>query len=158
MTEQSRFSPEEWQALLDGPLGATTVVILADGVGLVSLFREGRAAAKAMTKARKQQEWPPVVEELIEAQAKRKRQSGGPSEASAEDVERQGREQLAAAGAAAGKLSAEEREAYVRWNLEIARAAAEAIDEEGAENRVSAAEAGALATIEELLRAPATND
>ncbi len=151
--EQDRFTVEQWQALVDGPTGALGLVLVADGLGVLSFLREGHAAGRVIRSARRQHDWPSVVAELVEAQDRGRRSSlGDGSGMSEKDVADEARQTLARAGAAAKGLTPTELDAYVRWNLEIARAAARAVAEEGSVDRVSSREAAALLTIEDTLR------
>ena len=64
MTAKSDFSPEEWQAVLEGPPSAGMIVVTAQRGGTL---RETIAMAKAYVEARKQHGDSELLDEIVAA-------------------------------------------------------------------------------------------
>lgn len=64
MTGKSDFTPEEWQAVLEGPPSAGLIVATAARGGM---FRESFAIGKAYTEARKQHGASELLDEIVSA-------------------------------------------------------------------------------------------
>ena len=64
MTAKSDFSPEEWQAVLEGPPSAGMILVTAQRGGTI---RETMAMAKAYVEARKQHGDSELLDEIVAA-------------------------------------------------------------------------------------------
>ena len=154
MAEKDRFSVDEWDALVKAPTAAFSLVFAADKLAFVSMVKESFAGGQAIRAARKEDDWPDVVAEMIDYQESHRRElsAGTKSGETMAQARRIGRDLLAEAAQAAEKLAPEEMEAYLRWVLGIARHVAESAKELGSDTRISPKEAAALEEIERVLR------
>lgn len=126
MTKKAEFNADEWAAVVEGPVLAGMRVITADRGGTI---RESIAMGKVYAEARKQQGQSELLDELAASppaidQGKAS-QAGGDVKAYA--TERLGQ----AVKVVADKASAEELEAYKRFTVAVAQAAAAAHKEGG---------------------------
>src|SRR5262252_4836759 len=133
MTTKAAFSPEEWQVVLEGPPTAGTIVITAAHGGL---WRETIAMSKAYVEARGQ------LDEIVAA----KPHVDHTRYHSAEELKESGLAHLRDAVALLeSKATAEERDDYSRFVLNLANKVAAAHREGG--QSVSPAEAAAIQEI-----------
>ena len=160
MAEKDRFTAEEWSALVRAPTGAFSLVFAADTFAFVSMVKESFAGGQAIRAARKEEDWPAVVGEMIDYQEAHHRElsAGTQSGESMGQARRIARDLLTEAAQAAQKLTSEELEGYLRWVLGIARHVAESAKELGSDTRISTNEAAALEEIERVLRGGVPND
>ncbi|MGH2839202.1 MAG: hypothetical protein ACRDKY_00075 [Solirubrobacteraceae bacterium] len=153
MTRKADFNAEEWSTLLEGPLLAGAGVITAGKGGTI---RETLALGKVYAHAREQQGDSELLDELVSAAPvlDRNRLQGGADIASV-TTERL-RE---AVGILQEKATPEELDAYRRFVLTVAEAAANAHKEGGVlgigGKRVSDSERAALDEIAATLEAGA---
>jgi hypothetical protein len=125
MTKRADFNAEEWSAVVEGPLLAGLRVIAAGRGGTI---RESLAVGQAYAEARRQQGASELLDELVASppalDPARLRAGGGATAASDERL----REALALVEA---KATPEEVEAYKRFVVTVAEAAANAHREGG---------------------------
>jgi hypothetical protein len=139
MTTKAAFSDEEWKVVLEGPPTAGMIVITAAHGGL---FRETIAMSKAYVEARGQHGESELLDEIVAA----KPQADHTRYHSAEELKANGLAHLREAAALLeSKATAEEREEYGRFVLNLANKVAAAHREGG--QSVSPAEAGAIQEI-----------
>jgi hypothetical protein len=139
MTTKAAFSDEEWKVVLEGPPTAGMIVITAAHGGL---FRETIAMSKAYVEARGQHGESELLDEIVAA----KPQADHTRYHSAEELKANGLAHLREAAALLeSKATAEEREEYGRFVLNLANKVAAAHREGG--QSVSPAEAGAIQKI-----------
>lgn len=154
MTTKADFNAEEWSTITEGPLLAGMSVVAATRGGTL---RETLAIGKTYAQARRQQAESPLVDEIVSAaptpDAEQLR-SGGDIATIASDRISQ------AAGILATKASPEEVDAYRRFVLNVAEAAANAHREGGllgvGGKQVSEEEQVALDRIAAALEVPPT--
>jgi hypothetical protein len=128
MADRSTFTDDEWKALTEAPLHMTLALVTVGPHGPISVVKE--AAASAREVARPSEQGP--ADELIAEIAK----DAGSREArhdveahrgqSAEQIVDAALADLAAAGAALQKLTADEAAEIRAWLLDIAEAVAAA--------------------------------
>ena len=125
MTKKADFNAEEWSTIAEGPPLAGMRVITASRGGTI---RESVAMAQTYARARQQQGESELLDELVASPP-----SVDPEGVrSAGDIGRASTERLQAALAVLGeKASPEEVDAYKRFVLAVAEAAAEAHKEGG---------------------------
>jgi len=139
MTTKAAFSPEEWNVVLEGPPTAGMIVITAAHGGM---FRETVAMSKAYVEARSQHGESELLDEIVAA----KPHIDHTRHHSAEELKDTGLAHLRDAMALlASKATAEEREDYGRFVLNLAGKVAAAHREGG--QSVSPAEAAAILEI-----------
>ena len=139
MTTKAAFSPEEWNVVLEGPPTAGMIVITAAHGGM---FRETVAMSKAYVEARSQHGESELLDEIVAA----KPHIDHTRHHSAEELKDTGLAHLRDAMALlASKATAEEREDYGRFVLNLANKVAAAHREGG--QSVSPAEAAAILEI-----------
>jgi hypothetical protein len=143
MTTKAAFSPEEWQVVLEGPPTAGMIVITAAHGGM---WRETIAMSKAYVEARGQHGESELLDEIVAA----KPQMDHTRHHSAEELKESGLAHLRDAVALLqSKATAEERDDYSRFVLNLANKVAAAHREGG--QSVSPAEAAAIEEIAEAL-------
>jgi hypothetical protein len=125
MTKKSDFNAEEWSTVVEGPLLAGLRVVTADRGGTL---RESLAMGRVYTEARQRHGESELLDELVSSppamDPQRLRASGDVRAASAERL----RDALGILGE---KASPEDVEAYKRFVLSVAEAAARAHKEGG---------------------------
>jgi hypothetical protein len=145
MTARADFTPEEWQAVLQGPPSAGMIVVTAQRGGTV---RETIAMAKAYVEARKQHGESELLDEIVSA----KPEVDHARYHSAEELKENGLQHLrAAVEVLERKATPEEIEDYRRFVLTLADKVANA-HREGGES-VSPAEQTAIEEIAATLGA-----
>jgi hypothetical protein len=145
MTTKAAFSPEEWQAVLEGPPTAGMIVITASHGGT---FRETFAMSKAYAEARDQHGESELLDEIVAA----KPHVDHTRYHSPEELRESGLEHLRDVTALLeSKATSEEREDYRRFILAVANKVAAAHREAG--QSVSPAEAQAIEQISAALGA-----
>ena len=139
MTSKADFSPEEWKTVLEGPPTAGMMVITAAHGGT---FRETIAMSKAYTEARSQHGESELLDEIVSAKPK----VDHTLYHSPEELRDHGLALLRDAVALLeSKATAEERDDYGRFVLNLANKVAAAHREGG--QSVSPAEAAAIQEI-----------
>lgn len=139
MTTQAAFSPEEWNAVLEGPPAAGMIVITAAHGGT---FRETIAMSKAYAEARAEHGESELLDEIVSAKPKMDHTRYH----SAEELRDNGLAHLRDAMALLeSKATAEERDDYRRFVLTLASKVAAAHREHG--QSVSPAEEQAIQQI-----------
>ena len=139
MTTQAAFTPEEWKVVLEGPSTAGMIVITAAHGGT---FRETIAMSKAYTEARAQHGESELLDEIVSAKPK----VDHTLYHSPEELRDHGLAQLRDAVALLeGKATAEERDDYRRFVINLANEVAAAHREHG--QSVSPEEANAIKQI-----------
>jgi hypothetical protein len=143
MTTKAAFSPDEWKVVLEGPPTAGLIVITAAHGGM---WRETIAMSKAYAEARGQHGESELLDEIVAA----KPQLDHARYHSAEELKQNGLAHLRDAVALLdSKATAEERDDYGRFVLNLANKVAAAHRERG--QSVSPAEAAAIQEIAEAL-------
>ena len=143
MTTQAAFTPEEWKVVLEGPSTAGMIVITAAHGGT---FRETIAMSKAYTEARAQHGESELLDEIVSAKPK----VDHTLYHSPEELRDHGLAQLRDAMALhASKATAEERDDYRHFDINLANEVAAAHREHG--QSVSPEEANAIQQITEAL-------
>jgi len=139
MTTKAAFSDQEWKVVLEGPPTAGMIVITAAHGGM---FRETVAMTKAYAEARGQHGESELLDEIVAA----KPQIDHSRHHSVDELKASGLARLRDAVALLEtKATAEEREDYGRFVLNLANKVAAAHREEG--QTVSPAEAEAIREI-----------
>ena len=139
MTAKAAFSPEEWNAVLEGPPSAGMIVVTAARGGML---RETIAMSKAYAEARAQHGASELVDEIVSA----KPQIDHTRYHSFEELRDNGLENLrSAVTVLGGKATAEEVDDYRRFVVALANKVA-AVHREGGQD-VSPAEAEAVQQI-----------
>jgi hypothetical protein len=139
MTTQAAFTPEEWKVVLEGPSTAGMIVITAAHGGT---FRETIAMSKAYTEARAQHGESELLDEIVSAKPK----VDHTLYHSPEELRDQGLAHIRDAMALLeSKATAEERDEYRRFVINLANEVATAHREHGQD--VSPAEAEAIQQI-----------
>jgi hypothetical protein len=139
MTTQAAFSPEEWKVVLEGPPAAGMIVVTAAHGGT---FRETIAMSKAYAEARAEHGESELLDEIVSAKPKMDHTRYH----SAEELRDSGLGHLRDAMALLeGKATAEERDDYRRFVLNLAGKVAAAHREHG--QSVSPAEEQAIGQI-----------
>jgi hypothetical protein len=145
MTTKAAFSPDQWQAVLEGPPSAGIIVATAARGGTI---RESIAMSKAYVEARAQHGESELLDEIVAAKPEidhKNFQSPG-------ELKEIGLEHIRAAITLLdSKATAEETEGYRRFVLELANKVAAAHREEG--GSVSPGEAEAIDDIATALGA-----
>ena len=143
MTTKAAFSPEEWKVVLEGPPTAGMIVITAAHGGM---WRETIAMSKAYAEARGQHGESELLDEIVAA----KPHMDHTRYHSPEELKTSGLAHLRDAVALLeSKATAEERDDYGRFVLNLANKVAAAHREDG--QAVSPAEAEAIREIEAAL-------
>ena len=133
MTTQAAFTPEEWKVVLEGPSTAGMIVITSAHGGT---FRETIAMSKAYTEARGQHGESELLDEIVSAKPK----VDHTMYHSPEELRDQGLAHIRDAVALLeSKATAEERDDYRRFVINLANEVAAAHREHG--QSVSPAEA-----------------
>jgi hypothetical protein len=152
MTSKADFNAEEWSTLAEGPLLAGIRVVTSERGGTI---RESFAMSKVYAAARQSQGESALLDELVAtppAMDPQKLQQGDGDPAAAV-----GERLRAAVGILGEKAATEDVEAYRRFVLAVAQAAAEAHKEGGfvgiGGKQVSAQEQAALDEIRSVLGA-----
>jgi hypothetical protein len=145
MTGSTDFTPEEWDAVREGPTSAGMIVSTAQRGGS---FREAFAMAKAFAEARQEHGDSALLDELVSQKPDLDRTKARSPEELKERGLRRIREAIAALEQ---KATPQELEDYRRFVDSLAKRVAGAKDE-GGEQPVSDAEAAAIAAIDEALR------
>ena len=139
MTTKADFTADEWELVLEGPMGAGMIVATAERGGT---FRETFSMSKAYTEARHQPGETELVDEIISSKPKVDRTKHG----SFDELKEHGLQQLRDAVAVLeAKATPEEVEGYRQFVLALARRVAAAHEEKG--ERVSDSEEAAIAAI-----------
>ena len=139
MTTKNDFSPEEWKVVLEGPPTAGLMVITASHGGM---FRETVAMSKAYAEARAQHGESELLDEIVSAKPK----VDPTMYHSPEELRDQGLAHIRDAVALLeSKATAEERDDYRRFVINLANEVAAAHREHG--QSVSPAEADAIQQI-----------
>jgi len=139
MTTQAAFTPEEWKVVLEGPSTAGMIVITAAHGGT---FRETIAMSKAYAEARAQHGESELLDEIVSAKPK----VDHTMYHSPEELRDQGLAHIRDAVALLeSKATAEERDDYRRFVINLANEVAAAHREHG--QSVSPAEADAIQQI-----------
>jgi hypothetical protein len=143
MTGKADFTPEEWDAVLEGPTSAGTIVSTAERGGT---FREAFAIAKSFAEARKEHGDSALLDEIVSSKPEVDRtRAHSPEEARQHGLERI-REAIALVEQ---KASPEEVEDYRRFVISLAERVAGAKSE--GEQPQSDAESAAIAEITQAL-------
>ena len=143
MTGKADFTQEEWETVLEAPVGAGLIVVTAQRGGS---FRESFAIAKAYTEARQQHGESQLLDEIVAAKPQRDKTHYH----SYEEQKAAGLRHLQDAVAILGQKAApEEVDGYRRFVLALAERVAHAHREDGQE--VSPAEQTALDEIRTAL-------
>lgn len=125
MATKADFNAEEWSKVVEGPVLAGMRVVTAERGGTI---RESLAIGKVYNEARQRQGESGLLDELVASAPSLDREGLG----SREDIARAATERLREAlGILAEKAESEDVEAYNRFVLDVARAAAEAHKEGG---------------------------
>ena len=136
MTSKAAFSPEEWKVVLEGPPTAGMIVITAAHGGM---FRETFAMSKSYTEARTQHGESELLDEIVAAKPK----VDHTRYHSPQELRDHGLAHLRDAMALLeSKATAEERDEYRQFVLNLANKVAAAHREDG--QSVSPAEATAI--------------
>ena len=139
MTTKAAFSPEQWEAVLEGPPSAGMIVATAARGGMI---RESIALSKAYVDARAQHGESELLDEIVAA----KPEVDHTRYHSAEELRDHGLEHIRGAVTLLGsKATAEEVDGYRRFVLALASKVAAAHREEG--RGVSPGEAEAIEEI-----------
>jgi hypothetical protein len=139
MTTKAAFSPDQWQAVLEGPPSAGLIVATAARGGMI---RESIALSKAYVEARAQHGESELLDEIVAA----KPEIDHTKFHSAGELRDNGLEHIRAAVTLLdSKATAEEIDGYRRFVLELANKVAAAHREEG--RGVSPGEAEAIEEI-----------
>ncbi len=145
MTGKADFTPQEWEAILQGPPSAGMIVVMAQPGGT---FRETFAIGKAYAEARTHHGESELLDEIVSAKPEVDR-TRYPS---VEEFKQHGLQHLRdAIGVLQGKATPEEVEGYRRFVLTLAERVAAAHREEGV--AVSSAEQAAIDEISMTLGA-----
>lgn len=145
MTTKAAFSPDQWQAVLEGPPSAGMIVATAARGGML---RESIAMSKAYVEARAQHGESELLDEIVAA----KPEIDHKMFHSAEELRDSGLEHIrAAVSLLDSKATADETDGYRRFVLELANKVASAHREAG--RAVSPGEAEALNEIASALGA-----
>jgi hypothetical protein len=143
MTGKSDFSEQEWDAILQGPPAAGTIVATASKGGT---FKESFAIAKSYAEARQEHGASELLDEIVSAKPKVDRHLGH----SPEEVKSRGLQHVRdGVQVLESKATPEEVNDYRRFVLTLAGKVAHAHSEDGVE--VSGLEQGAIADITEAL-------
>src|SRR5581483_6155094 len=143
MTGKSDFTEQEWDAVLQGPPAAGTLVATASKGGT---FKESFAIAKAYAEARQEHGASQLLDEIVSAKPKVDRHLGH----SPQEVKSRGLQHVRdAVGVLESKASPEEVNDYRRFVLTLSEKVAHAHREDGAD--VSGLEQSAIADITEAL-------
>jgi hypothetical protein len=125
MTTKAAFSPDQWQAVLEGPPSAGMIVATAAHGGML---RESIAMSKAYVEARAQHGESELLDEIVAA----KPEIDHKMFHSAEELRHNGLEHIrAAVSLLDSKATAEETDGYRHFVLELANKVASAHREEG---------------------------
>lgn len=139
MTTKAAFSPEQWEAVLEGPPSAGMIVATAASGGII---RETIALSRAYIEARAQHGQSELLDEIVAA----KPQIDHTRFSSAGELRDSGLEHIrGAVTLLATKATAEELDGYRRFVLALANKVAAAHREEG--RGVSTAETQAIEEI-----------
>jgi hypothetical protein len=143
MTGKSDFTEQEWDAVLQGPPAAGTIVATASKGGT---FKESFAIAKAYTEARQEHGASQLLDEIVSAKPKVDRHLGH----SPDEIKSRGLQHVRdAVGVLESKATPEEVGDYRRFVLTLAEKVAHAHSEDGME--VSGPEQAVIADITEAL-------
>ena len=143
MTGKSDFSEQEWDAVLQGPPAAGTIVATASKGGT---FKESFALAKAYAEARQEHGASELLDAIVSDKPKVDRHLGH----SLEEVKSNGLQHVReAVGVLETKATPDEVSDYRRFVLTLADKVAHAHREDGAD--VSGLEQSAIADITEAL-------
>ena len=135
MTAKAAFSPEEWNAVLEGPPSAGMIVVTAARGGML---RETIAMSKAYAEARAQHGESELLDEIVSA----KPQIDHTRYHSFEELRDNGLENLrSAVTALESKATAEEVDDYRRFVVALANKVAAAHKEDGQDMSPAEAEA-----------------
>jgi hypothetical protein len=153
MTKKADFNAEEWDTVVEGPVFAGLAVIAADRGGTI---RESLAMGRVYQEARQQQGQSDLLDDLVDSQPSidkaRAQESGGDVAAIAKERLTQAMSLLEA------KATPDEIDAYKRFVMTVAQAAAAAHKEGGflgiGGQKVSEAEETALDEISLTLGPP----
>jgi len=125
MTTKAAFNAEEWSTIVEGPVLAGLRVVAADRGGTI---RESVAVARVYTAARKEQGQSELLDEIVASppsvDSERIKSAGDPATAASQRLS----EALRILGE---KATPDEVEAYKRFVLSVAEAAARAHKEGG---------------------------
>ena len=141
MATKDDFSPDEWEAISDGPVYAGMMIITASKGGT---FRETFSMSKAWAEARQRQGESELLDAIVAEKPKLDEKPG-----SAIELHNAGIEMLRQAAQAIESRSPEELSAYKSFVTELAQRIAEAHEEHG--ERVSSGERSVLDDIAEAL-------
>jgi hypothetical protein len=146
MTGSADFTPEEWDAIQEGPTSAGMIVSTAQRGGS---FREAFAMAKTFAEARQEHGDSALLDELVAAKPEVDR--GGAR--SPEELKEHGLQRIReAVSSFEQKATPEELAEYRGFVLSLAQRVAGAKDEgEGEGSEVSEAESAAIAEISQAL-------
>ena len=145
MTGSADFTPEEWDAIQEGPTSAGMIVSTAQRGGS---FREAFAMAKAYAEARQDHGDSALLDELVSSKPEVDRTKAH----SPEELRQHGLQRIREAVALLeAKATPEEVEDYRRFVVSLAQRVAGAKGE-GGEDKASEAERAAIAEIEAALK------
>ena len=145
MTTKAAFSPEEWEAVLEGPPAAGLMVITAAHGGT---FRETIAMSKAYAETRAEHGDSELLDEIVSAKPKVDHTRYHSPEELRDAALGHLRDAMSLLGS---KATADERDDYRRFVISLANKVAAAHREHG--QAVSPAEAAAIQQITEALGA-----
>lgn len=151
MTDKSAFTPEEWDALMEGPMSAAMVIAVASP-SLFGAMKEAMSAAKNIAKATEAPQDELMTALMAEFKNRETAKEAQPELESRKDPAQAKAALMAkvqnAAAVANQKATAEEAKSYRNWLYQIAVDAANASKEGGflgiGAVRVSDAEKAAL--------------
>ena len=139
MTTKAAFSPDQWQAVLEGPPSAGMIVATAARGGMI---RESIAMSKAYVEARGEHGESELLDEIVAA----KPEIDHTKFRSAEELRANGLEHIRAAVALLdSKATAQETDGYRHFVLDVANKVAAAHREQG--RSISLGEAAAIEEI-----------
>src|SRR3954469_3009917 len=126
MTKKADFNAEQWEAVVEGPVLAGLAVVAADRGGTI---RESLAMGRVYTEARKEHGDSELLDELVTSQPSIDRER---AQATGGDIAKLAQDRLREAmGILEEKASPEEVDAYKKFVMTVAQAAASAHKEGG---------------------------
>src|SRR5262245_15784265 len=146
MTDKSAFTEPEWHALTDAPLLVTTAVFMAGEHGPISMVKEARARARAISRPGERGAANELIGEIVaeantkETRAEMKEHRGATPQAAIESALRD----LAPAAAALKRLPPEEAAQVAAWFVSIGEAVARSAKEVNPDERATIDKIAAL--------------
>ena len=131
MTTKQEYTNEEWARLIRAPLVAGLAISIADPGGPIEMAKEVVASLKTMRTPPTNDELVVEVSREISALAERRENPIGDFRPKGPDAPQQVLEELRAANRILEKATPGEADAYRRWIVDAARAAADAAKEGG---------------------------